>query len=292
MRLGMPSPHRGKSRPPEWPDDRVAELKALWLDGGTISSIARDMGKTRGAVSGKSMRLHLHFASRHQKPIKPGSDADIYATTRFPNHVQPSPDFGVLKPGGFQRKLGNRVEKGPWKGMRIWSLTLEERATCPRTCRQWLSCYGNHMGRSVRYAHGVRLVHAIYADLCELQRLNPRGFVVRLHILGDFWSLEYVQFWRHMLAEFPALRVFGYTARLSGPIAEAIETLRDEVWSRFAVRSSGAVTGPRTKVISRPNLANGAIICPAQTGKTECCATCGLCWAPAAKFKPIAFLEH
>jgi len=278
-----------------WSNERKEELRALWLDGGTISSIASEMKTTRGSISGQSMRMHLHYATGEQKPIQPGSDADLYATTRFLSHVQQAPQFGVLKPGGYQRKLGNRVMKGKWKGMPIFSLTLEERATCPRSCKMWLSCYGNNMGRSVRYAHGEALMDAIYADLVRLEHLHPRGFVVRLHILGDFFSVEYVQFWRDMLDEFMELRVFGYTARSSGNrdlIGWAIEQLRDERWERFAVRTSGAVMGPRTKVIAREYPGDGAITCPAQTNKTSCCATCALCWEPAARNKVIAFLRH
>lgn len=273
----------------QWTDERKAELRQLWKDGGTITTIARQMNTTRGSISGASMRLHLHFGSAEPNPILRGSAPDVNATTRYYSHVQQPRPFGVLKPGSYQRKLGSRITKSRWKGMPIFSLTLEERATCPRSCRLWLTCYGNSMGRSVRYAHGAPLVHAIHADLTLLQELNPHGFVVRLHILGDFFSVEYVTFWRYMLDEFPALRVFGYTARQKGKIAEAINDLRAERWERFAVRTSGAHSGPRTKVIRNAEKAGDAIICPAQTGKTDCCGTCGLCWQTK---KPIAFLQH
>lgn len=277
-----------------WSEARKEELRARWLSGGTISSIAREMNTTRGSISGQSARMHLHFANGEQRPIKPGDDADIYATTRFHSKVQPSPAFGVLKPGGYQRKLGSRVLKGKWKGFPIFSLTLEERATCPRSCQMWLSCYGNHMGRSVRYTHGTALIDAIYNDLVLLEQRYPNGFVVRLHILGDFFSVEYVQFWRDMLDEFHGLRIFGYTARNSTNdiIGWAIEQLRDERWERFAIRTSGAYACPRTKVIAKDYKENGVIVCPAQTNKTECCASCALCWEPAARNKVIAFLRH
>jgi hypothetical protein len=32
-----------------------------------------------------------------------------------------------------------------WKGFPVYTLTLEERHTCPRTCEHWRSCMGNHM---------------------------------------------------------------------------------------------------------------------------------------------------
>lgn len=32
-----------------------------------------------------------------------------------------------------------------------------------------------------------------------------------------------------------------------------------------------------------------AFVCPEQTNKTRCCATCGACWSTT---KNVAFLEH
>jgi hypothetical protein len=34
------------------------------------------------------------------------------------------------------------------------------------------------------------------------------------------------------------------------------------------------------------------IVCPAQTSKTAACSSCGLCWAPAARSKTVAWLKH
>jgi hypothetical protein len=34
------------------------------------------------------------------------------------------------------------------------------------------------------------------------------------------------------------------------------------------------------------------IVCPAQTNRTECCGTCGLCWHENAVDKTIIFIEH
>jgi hypothetical protein len=297
----LPSPLRGKSRAAEWPDEKKQLLRDLWAAGGTISSIARAMNTTRGAISGKSMRMHLHFAAKPMQ-IEPGGERDVAAVSIFHNSAVQSPvSRGVLKPGGYQRKLGGKVLKGAWKGMPIFSLTLEERATCPRSCAQWLNCYGNNMGRSVRYRAGAELEDAITVDLVKLERLHPRGFVVRLHILGDFYSTEYVEFWRAALGIFPGLRVFGYTARqLSDPIGQLIAELRDECWDRFAVRTSGASAGPRTLVVDKPGTirtetqlwAQEAIVCPAQTGGTSHCGACALCWSNSAKHRAIAFLAH
>ena len=57
------------------------------------------------------------------------------------------------------------------------------------------------------------------------------GFVVRFHVLGDFYSVEYVGLWRRLLRQYPTLRVFGYTARIDAKndlIAAALASVADE----------------------------------------------------------------
>lgn len=277
------------------PDALKQQVRHLWeVEKLRPQQIADRLGITIGQVNGLSTRLHLHYDGV-QRPLKPGSRHDVAAISRFRKAAVEHPgDYGVLKKGRNQRKLGERVLKGPWKGLPIYSLTLEERATCPRYCGQWLTCYGNQMGRAVRYRHGAQLEAAILLDLLGLDRRHPGGFVVRLHILGDFYSVGYVDFWRICLDDFPGLRVFGYTARRpSEPIGHEIAKLRDERWDRFAIRTSHFPSGPRTWVIEKPEDAPAdAIICPAQTGGASHCGACALCWAPAAKHRPIAFLQH
>lgn len=196
----------------------------------------------------------------------------------------------VLISGHNQRKLGKRVVKGRWAGMEIYTLTLEERKTCPRSCAEWRSCYGNRMPWSLRAPAGEVLEHKLSAELAVLQQKHPSGFVIRLHILGDFYSVGYVQKWTGWLEEFPALHVFGYTAR-ADEIGEELENLVSRRWDRFAIRSSGAALSgiPAAIVISAEGEKGDAIVCPVQTNKTACCAICALCWSTD---KTIAFLRH
>lgn len=76
---------------------------------------------------------------------------------------------------------------------------------------------------------------------------------------------------------------------LGTPIGRLIAQLRADNWNRFSVRTSGAKIGARTLVISKPEDAGNAIICPAQTNKSDSCATCGFCWHSK---RAVAFLEH
>jgi hypothetical protein len=200
----------------------------------------------------------------------------------------------VLIPGHNSRKIGGLVVKGKWAGKPIFTLTLEERKSCWDGCSHWSDCYGNKMNWSRRLKHGAALEERIEAELKQLGREHPQGFVVRLHVLGDFPSVRYVQRWTAWLRKYPALNVFGYTSWPSStPVGAAIKKLRTEQWDRFAVRTSnqelkryGANTvhrEPETGTVPE------GIVCPAQTERTECCGTCGLCWQTK---RSIAFIAH
>jgi hypothetical protein len=273
-----------------WDEAEEAQLKALWQQHkGALRPIALAMNTTRNSILGKSRRLNLQFHRGEPINLTPSHDAVKNGRTMF-RHQVVEPDANVLKPGNYQRKLGGIVEKGKWKGMPIFSLTLEERATCPTTCVVYSSCYGNSMPRSKRYKHGELLYARLYNQLEELNATYPRGFVVRLHILGDFFDKTYVEFWRLALREYRALRIFGYTAwKVRTPIGSAIWRVRHAHPNRFMIRVSGTVEGFRSNVIDRPEDAGDAIICPVETGKTRSCASCALCWSTK---KPIAFLRH
>lgn len=224
--------------------------------------------------------------------------AIVEGRTLFPSTVVTAAESPrLLVSGENSRKIGDRVVKGPWRGMPIYTLTLEERATCPRSCAVYRQCYGNAMQLARRHVVDQAFFDKMGVELFELQRAHPDGFVVRLHILGDFPSPDYVAAWSIWLEDYPALRVFGYTAwPVDSEIGALIVTLREAQWSRFAVRTSGAQAQPcgATTIFrapQEPRVAEG-IVCPAQTGKTDCCGTCGLCWAEAARHETIAFIAH
>lgn len=188
----------------------------------------------------------------------------------------------LLVSGVNQRKVGKRIAKGRWRGLPIYTLTLEERATCPTSCEQWANCYGNHMPFARRHAPGAAFEDRLEGELATLGKKHSDGFAVRLHILGDFYSLDYVGFWERALASIPALHVFGFTAHdPDSDIGKRIAGLAsDRCWIRFSGVDAIVVA---TVADSRH------VVCPAQLDQTDCCATCGLCWTMR---KPVAFLRH
>lgn len=235
-------------------------------------------------------------AAGDARGLRPDHPALAEERTIFPTTViAPADAPRLLVSGANQRKLGDRVTKGPWAGMPIYCLTLEERATCPTGCHNWAKCYGNSMPWSRRLRHGPDLEDGLHRELAALQLRHRAGFVVRLHILGDFYSVAYVERWAAWLDRYPALRVFGFTAwPPSSPVGAAVARLADERWDRFAIRLSSTTPGPSTAITidSADDRAGDGIICPAQTGAAASCGSCGLCWSATARPKAIFFLTH
>lgn len=201
----------------------------------------------------------------------------------------------VLVWAGSNRKISGLMQKGRWAGMPIFSLTLEERATCPSTCQQWRRCFGDNMHLAVRYQAGKQLEMAIEADLGALDSVYPDGYLIRLHVLGDFYSVSYVRFWERMLKQHEC-RLYGYTHRmLTEPIGAALTSLALGNPERTAfMRSDPTEAGdplPSATVVDRKATVGvaGSVICPNETGKTESCGTCGLCMNGRTS---VSFLDH
>lgn len=197
----------------------------------------------------------------------------------------------VLVSGHNSRKVGKVVTKGKWAGYPIFTLTLPERETCPSSCAHWRDCYGNNSQWSMRIIPDADFEEVLWLELEGLNEVHPGGFVVRVHMLGDFYSVDYVRLWERALDAFPALHVFGYTARCPGtdPIGRALHPMIVTRWDRFAVRYSGIDEAEECAVTIDKGASTPHVVCPAQRGKTECCATCGFCWQSR---RTVAFERH
>lgn len=220
--------------------------------------------------------------------------------TLFPTTVvtvDESFDDNLLISGENNRKLGKIVAKGKFKNYGLFGLSLEERATCPTDCAARAYCYGNGMQMARRHRiEDLGLFQAIldYEITENVEKFG--GILVRLHVLGDFPTVEYVAMWGELLDEFPALACYGYTHRSpSDNIGKAIDGLKKRFPDRFRIRWSDG-TGPDTAIIINEIPAgsrhNGALVCPAQTDAIACCASCGLCWEMGTRTETIAFIKH
>lgn len=214
----------------------------------------------------------------HRVDLKVNHPAVVEGVTIFPNRrTVPGRDSWALKSGFNSKKIGRVIAKGRWRGSMIYTLTLEERATCPRSCQQWRTCYGSSMNWAHRQGHGPKLEARLWLELASLQREHARhGFMVRLHVLGDFYSVEYVYLWQRALAAFPAMRIWGYTARQRDS-----EIGGEILWMAMAY--------PKRCVVRFSDQPQAIFHSRVETGRVDCCATCALCWSTE---RPIVFVRH
>ena len=201
----------------------------------------------------------------------------------------------LLVSGHSNVKIGRDVRKGLFRGYHIFTLTLEERATCPRSCANWTTCYGNNMPYAKRVDHRKprELERRLQAELEQLLAVRGRkGVLIRLHALGDFFDEQYVEFWGNMLALHRRLAVFGYTARRADdPIGGEVLTQKQTWGRRFAIRwSDGKLARDCTATIHKSeDCPPNAFVCPEQVGRVDGCGKCGACWTGD---KNVAFIAH
>jgi hypothetical protein len=226
--------------------------------------------------------------------------------TLFPSTVvSVDEDFSdrLLVSGKNNRKLGERISKGKFKGYALYGLSLEERATCPTSCSARAYCYGNGMQMARRHKiTDLGLFELFLQDEIRTILADPiDGLMVRLHVLGDFPSVEYVALWSDLLAEHKRLACYGYTHRLprtkgGDEIGDAISALKVKYPDRFRIRWSSDVPMPDGAVVidraPAGKRVREGLICPAQTDDTACCASCGLCWEGGTRNDTIVFVKH
>lgn len=168
-----------------------ATCEALRCSPGTVQRALKGRARSSSpsgpaAMLGKPKRITT---------LAVGHPATIEKRTLFPTMVFDVTDEWVLKSGDNSGKIGRQIVKGAWAGFPVYTLTLEERATCPTSCRHWASCYGNATPFARRFRPGAGLEWRLEREVAALELENPGGFAVRLHNLGDFYSVAYVELW-------------------------------------------------------------------------------------------------
>ena len=221
----------------------------------------------------------------------------------YPNRVLHPDDpataeDSIFKDGCHNSKIGGDVLVGRLKGARIFTLTLAERTTCPRTCVHWRSCYGNADPHARRWLPGPALEARIDREIAALCARHDQ-VLVRLHYLGDFYSADYVDLWAQLLTDHENLSAFGFTAHHPATeLGALINAWRVEFGYRFAIRHSNLTGKWGSFTIDFPTARRrigDAVVCPEQRDamsgghKLRHCGNCGLCWQADV---PVAFVEH
>lgn len=292
-----------------WLDDEAPEPKPSEPIGPSKDSLRKMLAEAVINTGGVKVQARPDDRRFSDKPdLDPGSvrslpndhPAMIGNRTLFPSTVVNVGDEfedRLLVSGKNNRKLGERIQKGKFKGYALYGLSLEERATCPTDCSIRGFCYGNGMQMARRHRiTDLDLFATFLEDEIRTILAGPvEGLMVRLHVLGDFPSVEYVALWADLLESHDRLACYGYTRR-EDDVGDAIASLKKRFPDRFRIRWSGDT--PRADgavVIARmpegPRVKEG-LVCPAQTDATACCATCGFCWEGHAKNDTIVFVKH
>lgn len=223
--------------------------------------------------------------------LKPNNPALAKAVTIHPRAKRSPVETAILKSVAANNKMGkgdNVITKGKWAGMPMYQMSLEERATCPRHCKQWASCFGNNMAFNHRIDHThPGFLEMLAAEIAVLAKKYRHGFVIRPHVVGDYYSAEYVAFWMQQSALYANLHIFGFTHHYrDSEIGQLVQKWNEDprVWVRFSDQGGemSANVGPETDD-------SLGFQCPEQTGKTESCLTCAACWSTT---KPVRFLPH
>ena len=219
-------------------------------------------------------------------------------TTIYPKSIKTpvGHKFKLLKPGSNNKKLGNIVTAKKWTGKRMFSLTLVERVTCPESCHHWDDCYGNNMPFAHRF-NTIGLLHTLEDEVAALSKKYPEGIVIRLHVLGDFYSISYVAFWERILELYPNVCIYGYTARWYEPIQKAIAAMNRKWSNRCVIRYSrnrayipnDDILRDSWKFSAEESYVGPTFTCPEQLGTLPDCASCGACWIAD---KTVKFLSH
>lgn len=258
----------------------------------------KPLANVRKAVAGvddTTFTRWIKEPGRH-KSARPTAPMPADATgTRFPSRVLPVAAMkNLLVTGHSNVKIGRDVRKGKLKGYRIFTLSLEERATCPSSCLHWTTCYGNAMPFGKRIDHtDPAFLSTLEAEIDGLMKKRWAGVLIRLHALGDFYSFTYIQFWRDMLRKHPRLVLFGYTAR--SPIHDAMGRRIWEMNQHFAERSwirfsNAPLRYMATRAIGKAEEREAnSFICPEQTDKVDGCGKCALCWSTE---RNVSLLDH
>ena len=221
------------------------------------------------------------------------NNTTLYYNSKFTIRDVSNYNFKVLKPS-TNKKLGKIITKGKHKGKKMFTLTLIERETCTNECEHYYDCYGNNMPFAHRFEVNRAFMLKLESDVHHTARANPNGFIVRLHILGDFESIEYVIFWERMLILYPNMAIYGYTRNhidskykhIRG-IAKELTRIRSKYSDRFAVRFSNKLD--ENFSANSEEITSDGITCLAQVKENISCSACTLCWSSK---KPIRFLTH
>lgn len=166
------------------------------------------------------------------------------------------------------------------------SFSLPPGKTCPGMTpfcdRYCFACHGRYMMPNVEGSNERRHQISLSKDfvplmIADLSKVSPPAF--RLHVVGDFYSVPYIERWLKIIHRFPDIHFFGSTRSWRVPkLVEAIEEIRDH--DNVYLRASIDLTDNLSpgSAWSTWSVQGPGVPCPHDKGKVKSCYTCGRCW--------------
>lgn len=151
-------------------------------------------------------RKNVRFID-HGRPWKNEQDTTMHKW----RIVEDFESVNILRPGEDNDKLTGYVTRGKWMGARILNVSGIERHHCPASCHFRNKCYGNGYFGYRFNIDRPEVQEKLYNECMELPKLG-RGYAIRLHVVGDFPNVEYVDMWRTILQDRKDIKCFGFTA--------------------------------------------------------------------------------
>ena len=205
-------------------------------------------------------------------------------------------------------------------GKDIWTFSLPSVDTCPGASALCKSvCYAaryEKRWKSTRRKYELNLATFNVTDMvAEIKKVKPK--VVRIHVSGDFYSVEYAEQWLEIVRSCPEVTFYAYTRSWAiggkrDSILYVLSQMEDEdnctiLWSVdpsmvgaskvdvSPLFNGGANINRRVALLTphgyswginastgllswKPSKKLRVVDCPEMTGKSDSCSTCQLCF--------------
>ena len=183
------------------------------------------------------------------------------------------------------------VGRGNIKVGPIPTFSLPSRFTCPGATQWCLKhCYAARFERiwpncRLAYSRNLLLTWNTRRFVSSMLRSIPKNLpVLRIHVSGDFYSVEYIDPWRHIAEKRPQTAFWAYTRSWTVPnLLPALEALRKVANVHlFASVDPGMPDRPsqwRAAYLEIDQRAQG-LPCLHQAGKAKSCSECRYCFRP------------
>jgi len=119
-----------------------------------------------------------------------------------------------------------------------------------------------------------------FADIIVNEVIKTKAPAFRLHVIGDFYSVEYVEKWISIADRLPRVAFFGSTRSWRCEfLSKALKDFRDlfNVYMKASVDLTDDLD-PFSCGWRVWSVEGTGISCPHDFGQVESCAACGRCW--------------